>query len=233
MSRLAKYEQRKAVFRLLFAFILTILLVVGAIYFLPQIILSTTAIINRFTGDKSELLDEKKDTIVPFPPKLESLPQATSEQNQTVSGSAEVDSTVTLYLNDEEISRTTADADGDFSFRILLSSGKNTVYTTATDPAGNTSSKSETKIITLKTEGPQLEVHAELDEDKGKVKIRGTTDTDVIVTVNERRVIVSRSGVFETEFNLADGENKYFVVAADSAGNKAEEELVVDYEREE
>lgn len=232
-SRLKRYEERKALVRIAVTLLLIILLGVATIKYLPQLILGITSINSKIETKTSQDNNENGDNIAPFPPKINPLPKATASETIDISGSSEANSIIKLYLNDTETKNTQTDENGTFIFKkITLSKGDNTLYTQAIDSAGNTSQKSKAETITFKTEGPLLEVQNETDQENGLVKITGTTDQDVIVTVNGRRAIVSRNGTFTIEFKLNEGENNFQLEAEDAAGNITKNEFSVSYSPE-
>jgi hypothetical protein len=232
-SRLSKYEQRKAVTYVFIAVSGIFLIFISAIYFLPQIILGTSSLASKISTKNIVRESKKEDIKAPLPPKLDSLPYATSKKSITITGTAPAKSTIKLYVNDIEVKKVAVSNDESFEFEsILLKEGENTIYATATDNAGNTSKKSTLKTIIVKTEGPQLEASEQVDQENARVKISGATDSDATVSINDRRVIVSRNGSFSTELKLNSGENKFLVISTDLAGNKTEKEIVVNYSPE-
>ena len=234
MSRISKYEQRKAVTRMFIAATLILLIIAGGIYFLPQIIFSTTSLTSKISKTNTREVEKDKDTIPPFQPKIDQLPKATAANTIDISGFGEAESKIRLYINDDEIEQAAADSDGTFTFGdVALSQGENGIYVTSTDKSGNTGIKSEVKFVTLKTDGPELELSSEVNSEKGEVKIIGSTDSDGVVTINGRRAIVGRSGSFEKIFKLENGDNVFKIVVTDSADNTIEEEILVSYSPEE
>ena len=60
--------------------------------------------------------------------------------------------------------------------------------------------------------------------------IKGKTEKEAVVTVNERQVIVGLEGNFEADYFLTEGDNEIIVVAKDKAGNKTEKTIKVKYQ---
>lgn len=81
------------------------------------------------------------DTVPPSAPTLNPLKSITNKTPITVSGTAEPNTTIEIFVND--ISRTTlSTAVGDFDLEIALDEGVNTITSTSTDTAGNKSKPS-------------------------------------------------------------------------------------------
>ncbi len=91
------------------------------------------------------------DKLPPLPPLLTPPVSPSATQPITVSGAAEGDSTVELYVNDVRVSQTTASEAGAFTFNgVTLTLGLNSLKARATDAAGNVSAfSSNTSVIYL------------------------------------------------------------------------------------
>src|SRR5262249_10109822 len=81
--------------------------------------------------------------------------EITNSTTVTVNGTAEANSTVTLFNSATPIGTASADGGGKWSLSgVLLSEGTNNLTATATDAAGNTSGLSAALTVTLDTHGP-------------------------------------------------------------------------------
>jgi M6 family metalloprotease-like protein len=98
------------------------------------------------------------DATPPAAPVVTAPPDAstTSDSTPTISGTAEADSTVNIYIDGSLIAATSADGSGDWSFTPAspLADGAHSVKATATDLAGNTSPDSSTNTFTVETAAP-------------------------------------------------------------------------------
>ncbi|WP_445004089.1 BapA/Bap/LapF family large adhesin [Halomonas mongoliensis] len=93
----------------------------------------------------------------------------TNDSTPTLAGTAEADSTVTLFQDSVEIGTTTADAGGNWSFEVpALEDDTFTFTATATDAAGNVSSDSTGFTLTIDTVAPDAPT-LELANDTGDV----------------------------------------------------------------
>ena len=98
------------------------------------------------------------DTVAPAAPVV-SLPANGSSTNNTkppISGTAEADSTVTVYIDGSSVGTTPADGSGNWTYTptTALSNASHTVKATATDPASNVSGFSNTNTFTVNTVPP-------------------------------------------------------------------------------
>ncbi|WP_322026024.1 Ig-like domain-containing protein [Burkholderia sp. BCC1977] len=104
------------------------------------------------------------DVTPPSQPKIEA---ATEGAQPTLSGQAEAYSTVAVYDGTTLLGTTKTNIDGTWSFPLTspLSNGTHALTVTATDPAGNTSARSDGFDVTVGPVAPQVPVaKAVLDE---------------------------------------------------------------------
>lgn len=89
--------------------------------------------------------------------------------------------------------------------------------------------------LTKKLTQPALPLEVELTDnyktDKDKVIVKGKTASDATVEINGEEVLVSSSGIFAKIVKLNPGENLINIKAYDSAGNAAEVNRKVIYEK--
>lgn len=167
------------------------------------------------------------------PPILDSLPQATNSGSIVVSGAASKKQDVNLYINDSLIDTVKTRDDGRFSFKETIKPGENSVNARVTVD-GKESDLSNTAIIVFKSAPPFLAISSpsenqSFSKDQNIAEIKGSTDTDVKITINGLWAITDDSGKFAYELPLQNGENRIKVTATDIAGNKTEKEIKVTY----
>jgi hypothetical protein len=84
-------------------------------------------------------------------------------------------------------------------------------------------------------EGPKLSIDSPGDgsEVKGSnpIEVKGKTDPDVTVSVNDFQAVSGSDGSFSYFLTLKDGGNDIKVIAIDDAGNKTEKTIHVNYSR--
>lgn len=205
-----------------------IILVLTAMYFWGLAVLSNINMFWQALNLEIEKPGEKArvDKIPPSPPLISHLPVATKESKIDVKGFTEEGATVKLFVNDKELEKILADKDGAFAFEgIPLSEGKNTIYTQATDTAGNESQPSGKVTVEFDKIPPNLKVNepknlARFEQREEEITVKGRTEPDTKVTINGQQIIVDQEGRFASLYALKDGKNKLRIEAEDLAGNK-------------
>ncbi|MBU0619378.1 hypothetical protein KKD62_04045 [Patescibacteria group bacterium] len=190
-----------------------------------------------FLGDlkSSTLMVEKDDNLAPIPPSFNYLADATDQETISLSGRSEPGSIIKISLNGSFLKEVITGKSGEFNLEsVKLSQGKNTIYATAWDAAGNKSLESESLIIYFDQEAPTLEIiepvnGARFFEEEKQIQVIGTTEEDTQVTVNDRRAIVDLQGNFSVAISLSDGNNELKITAIDKAGNQTEQTITVEY----
>jgi len=167
------------------------------------------------------------------PPILNPFPQATSSANIIIAGIASKDQTISLYINDNLVDSMKTKDDGAFSFKETIKPGENTIKAKAT-VENRESDFSNALTTSLKSSPPFLKIISPSDgqsfsKDQNITEIKGTTDSDVRITINGFWAIADGSGNFSYRLPLQNGENKIKIIAEDIAGNKKELEIKVTY----
>lgn len=176
----------------------------------------------------------KSDVIPPGPPFLLVNYVATNSAQLTVSGTAETESTVYLSVNTKDTAKVKVEGDGNFETKVALTEGNNVISAIAVDEAGNKSRTAKTMSVWYSNKSPNLEIETPSDgqEFSGgnrRVEIKGKTDPESRVIINERIVIVGLDGKFTSFYNLSDGENVLELTAQDVAGNVTNQKITVKY----
>ncbi|MEK7518167.1 MAG: hypothetical protein AAB583_06515 [Patescibacteria group bacterium] len=177
--------------------------------------------------------EESKNNVTSFVPApiLNSMPSATSSADVVISGFAFPKQSIELYINDSLIDKMLVDDKGTFSFKERINLGENIIKVKAKID-NKESGFSRPISITLRDKAPDLNIDSPSDgqsfsKDESIIDIRGTTDSDVKITVNGFWAITDGSGHFSYRLPLVSGENKIKIVAENQAGNKTEKELTV------
>ena len=231
-SRLASVEEKRNVRTATRLVVLTVV-VIGLLFFFG------IPILGKFAGFIGELGGSKKpigrnDLTPPAPPQLNSLPEFTNQGEVKLTGKSEEAATIKLSFNSntEEV---VADREGNFSFDLELEGGKNLFEAMAIDAAGNESQKTKTFEIVFDNEKPELTIESPSDGSQyfgpkqRQIEIKGKTDTESDVTINDRFVSVDENGNFQYTTTLNEGENKFYVKSVDKAGNLTEIELTLNF----
>lgn len=178
-----------------------------------------------------------KDDNVPPPPPSINLPYtATNSASLSFGGFAEPGSKVTVLLNNEEINSVVVDSQGKFMFSdIQLQKGFNWIGAYAEDEARNKSAEAKKQQVLYDNQPPELNIEKPqsnqqfFGSEQRRIEVRGTTEPDARLQVNDRLVVVSNNGSWYTFLTLVDGEQTIKVTATDEAGNETSSEVKVSY----
>lgn len=139
-----------------------------------------------------------------------------------ISGKAEANSTVKLYINGKYKESVKADKNGNYKFKLdkKLSEGIQ-ITVTATDEAGNTSAEKTTKVV---------DKHAPKTPVVNKVTVKstavtGTTEKDTTVSVYNGKTLLGKAvadskGNFVVKIKAQKANTNIIIVAKDKAGNQ-------------
>lgn len=166
---------------------------------------------------------------------ISSIPQATNSATITVSGSTLNFDTLYFYLNGRKVKEIESTSDI-FSEEIGdLEKGENDVYIKAKSTDSKTEKNTITYKVYYKSEKPKLEITEPSDNsttNNQEIKIKGSTDKETYIHINDLPVVVDANGNFETSVRLKDGENQIVANAQDIAGNIETKTLKVTYQKD-
>lgn len=231
-SRLSKSFQKKSRNTL----VLSILAIAAILFLLFRyglpLISDASFLFGRVTSTQDSKEENiEKEAFVPVP-NLDGLPKATSEEFVRVGGMSMEGLTVEVYLNGKKVDNVIAGANGDFETKVTLSEGENIIKAKAIK-GDSESDFSESLTISLIKEGPELSIDTPTDGSEIKnpnpYEIRGKTDPDTNVLVNDFQAIVNSAGEWSYFLTLKDGDNEIKAVATDAAGNETEKVIHVKY----
>ena len=175
------------------------------------------------------------DRIPPPVPSVGSLPSLTNEASLTVAGTAAPGSTVRLVLGGAAGPSAAADASGDWSARLTLAEGSNSVSARALDSAGNASADSAAQTVVLDTAPPAPPVistaralissstHAisGTAEDGSLVTVTGRVNMGSATTVHSTKTATASAGAWSVTLDIAEGLNSVTATATDPASNES------------
>ncbi len=184
---------------------------------------------------KSNISQNEADTIPPKIPYVYPFSEYTTNESIEIKGEAEISSSLILYLNDHRYDTVVGNT-GKFLYKLILNDGVNEFYLYSEDSSGNKSSNTKIYKVTLDRTPPLLEITNPQDKSiisgsKNKiVEIKGKSEKDATVTVNDRFVNTSDDGSFIYKYDLNNGENKLTIKAKDMAGNEETNDLTIYYQ---
>ena len=182
------------------------------------------------TSDASGEVIITLDTGKPEKPAITTTAQSVNTASFTLTGTAEVGSTVNLFRGAGTDSLGSATAtNGAWTITVMLTGGGNTITATATDVAGNTSDASGEVIITLDTGKPEKPAITTTAQSVNTASFTLTGTAEVGSTVNLFRgagtdslgsaTATATNGAWTITVTLTDGANTLTATATDRAGN--------------
>ena len=231
-SRLARLEEKRDFRKATILTLGTILVLVGAVTLGIPVLVRVA----MFVGDlKSNGVVDKTDLIPPGPPQIITSFEATNNADQAISGLGEPGTTVYLTLNSQPVGNVVTGEDGVWKFvKVSLKDESNTFEAVAVDTAGNKSVNSKPVTVLYMTAAPKLEIEKPQDSQEvsgqdSRVEVKGMSDGNVRLTLNDRLIIVASDGNFSSSYNLNPGDNQLVFKATDKAGNETTKEIFVKY----
>jgi len=230
-SRLLKKQEAKSLRLAIIFIILSFSLILGVIFFGPTALVKLSLIFANLRSSSQP--PQSEDKIPPAPPQLVIPFEATSSAKINLSGFAEPGVKIEIFLNGVSKETLVTDNDGNFQLSNLeISSGENEIYAVATDNAGNVSQPSPKIIVIFDNTPPKLEISQ--PEDRATfygisktIEIKGETEEDASVSINDHLATMEAGGKFRYSLTLAPGANNVKIVATDKAGNQTEKELTL------
>ncbi|MGB9707336.1 MAG: hypothetical protein ACPL1D_01120 [Microgenomates group bacterium] len=220
----------------IFIYLIIFFLFIFFIFFtfgLNLILNTSTYISNIFTKKEKTTSINPTTTLASID--LNYIPSATNSAKLQVSGNTINVNSLEFYLNEEKVKEIEITGDT-FDEEIGdLNVGKNTFYIFAKDKDGKVIKKSEKYIIFYKNDKPKLEIIEPKDKaiiNQSEIVIKGNTDKETFVKINQSPVVVDALGNFNYPIKLQEGENKILITAEDQAGNIEEKTLTVVYQKE-
>ncbi len=230
-SHLSRIEEKKAKKRIYLSLAAVVVILLALIKWgVPLFTNLSLFIAPSGPGDNNT---DNTSTLI-LPPRLEPIDEATFSARISVHGFANAGETVKLYLNGEEYDDTLVGKDDKFTFsNIKLEDGENIIYAVASKEKKK-SALSDKVTILYKKEPPKLEVSDPADNqsffgDNNTAIIKGKTDSNTRVYINDRLAIVENDGSFNYSLRLNEGEQTIVIQAIDIAGNKTEVEKRVTF----
>ena len=231
-SRLKTNIKRQAIHNVILVACGFIILIVALAFFGPNLLTSFSLFVENSQGnsDTNSTANTQTDSYI-APPTLNPLSDATNKPQVDVSGFAQKNQKIILYVNNQEMNQTDVEDNNQFHFAsVQLQSGQNIIEVKAQN--GNKQSDfSNTDTISYLKNPPKLTVTSPQDgqgfsmNSSPSVSIVGTTDTGANVTVNGSWAIIDDQGKFNFLYTLKGGDNDIKVVATDKAGNQTTKEF--------
>lgn len=231
-SRLNNNIEKKAIHNILIVVVGFIILLVLLMVFGNKLLVGFSLLTEKMDKNDNINTSTQQTTTYIAPPTLNPAATATNSAQIAISGFAQKNQTVNLYLNNQMIDTTSVDANGKFSFSsVTLQQGQNAITAKASDDNNKESGNSNTLTISYSKSAPSLTITQPQDGEtfsKGStptVNIEGKTDTGDQVTINGAWAIVDPQGNYTYLYTLQNGSNDIKVVATDPEGNQTTKEI--------
>lgn len=231
-TRLSRREERQSKKKLIYSLVGIVLV----LFFLFKFGIPLLTQFSLFIAGKNQGNDTTQTPNQPSfiaPPILNQSFTATNSGQIKVSGTAQNKQQVKLYVNDQVVDTKDTQGDGTFSFdNVTLQNGDNKIQTKA-KVNDKESDFSNTWTVTFQNKAPSLDVNSPSDGQSfskdPSLTVKGKTDADAKVTVNDFQAIVNDDGTFSYTMQMQNGDNQLKIIAQDAAGNKTEKDLKVTY----
>jgi hypothetical protein len=232
-SRLKNNIERKAIHNILIAVFGFIILIVLFIVFGEKLLVGFSLLSEKMDANSNTNTssNQQDDTYI-IPPALNATATATNSAQISISGTAQKNQTVNLYLNTQMIDTTSADSNGKFNFSsVTLQQGQNTITAKAANNNNKESGDSNALTISYSKSAPSLSITQPQDgqtftkSSSPTLGIQGKTDPNDQVTVNGAWAIVDDQGNYNYLYTLQNGDNDIKVIATDSEGNQTTKEI--------
>ncbi len=167
---------------------------------------------------------------------IDSIPTATNSAQFYISGSVVNFNILDFYINGSQAKEINLNDYNTFNEKIGdLQEGQNEIYVDAKISDSNVEKKSDVYTVIYKGMQPNLTISSPDDKSKTNnqtVTVKGTTDKETFIKVNNLPVVVDAQGTFQTDVKLNDGDNQITVVAQDIAGNTTTKSITVTYQKD-
>lgn len=225
-SRLAEVERKKTSGLIFFSLIIILAIGFIAVKFGLELLVKMAVIL----APKSQPVFQEQKRLLP-PPVINSTPNATNSAQISISGYASPVALVSLIVNGSLADSSEADSDGYFETKIQLDKGDNFVSVKYTDSSLNESRESQSITINRDDEPPMLIIESPSGgailhgQDQKTVEIKGKTEAETSLTINNRYASIQSDGSFLSRIQLQEGENEITILAKDKAGNLTERKI--------
>ncbi len=234
MGRLERVQEKKMKNTIFFYVFILFLVLYFIFTFGIKILLNTSSFISGlFPQPSTKPISKTEDTFSSID--ISSIPQATNSAKIIISGSTLNFDVLYFYLNGRKVKEIESTSDI-FNEEIGdLEKGDNDIYIKAKSTDSKTEKNTITYKVFYKSEKPKLEISEPSDgstTNNQEIKIKGSTDKETYVHINDLPVVVDANGNFETSVRLKEGDNQIVATAQDVAGNIETKTLKVTYQKD-
>ncbi len=235
MSRLAKQRRKKLIRLIVFYITLFIILFILFITVGLKILINSSIFIANLTKKESKQKNPANEKIMTKIISIDDIPLATNSSEIIISGRGPFFDKILFFINDQQVKKINP-KNQLFTEKIGgLTTGKNKVYIIGKQNNSKKEIKSRQYTVFYKNQPPSLEITEPEDKSTSseqEVVVKGKTDQDVEIKVNNIPVVISAEGNFQTSVQLTEGENIIKITAMDNANNTIEKDITLNYSPE-
>jgi hypothetical protein len=235
MSRLEKHLEKESRKRLIFLIFFIVIAAYLFFYFGLPIIINTSVFISKITKKPTPSLSNDQNNNFALLT-IDEIPTATNSSKIKITGTTFNLDRVAIYLNGKKVAQKNVSGNLDINYEIKdLIEGDNEIYLVGYNKKDEVIKKTRTFSVLYKNTKPKLEITTPKDNETVSTQnlvIKGSTDKETVIQINETPVVVDALGNFEGEINLNEGENKIKITATDIAANQEEKTITVIYQKE-
>ena len=165
-------------------------------------------------------------------PIITDIDTSTSSASVSFTANAAKNTQVSIFVNDQK--QQDFDNKNDlFVKTIELIPGINNIYLVSRN---NKNQIKKSRIYSINYIDTPLLITIETPQENqifsdNYITIKGKTESDTDIKINDRPVTVDSQGNFNSVYSLNEGSNQIIVIATDIAGNQTEKKLTVIYEK--
>lgn len=234
MGRLERVQEKKMMNTIIMYVVILFVVLYFIFTFGIKLLLNTSSFISGlFPQPSTKPLSKTEDSFSSID--ISSIPQATNSAKIIVSGSVLNFDSLVFYLNKVKVKEVDSPSDI-FNEEIGdLEKGENSIYILAKSKDSKTEKSTITYKVFYKSEKPKLEISEPSDNSttsNQEIKVKGSTDKETYIHINEMPVVVDANGNFEIAIRLKDGDNQIIAKAQDIAGNEETKTIKVTYQKD-
>lgn len=234
MRRLERVQEKKLKNKIITYFFVFFLVIYFIFNYGIKFLLNTSSFISGlFPQPSAKPLSKIEESFNSID--ISSIPQATNSAQIVISGSILNFDVLDFYLNGKKIKQIEPSSDT-FSEEVGdLEKGDNNIYIKARSKDSQTVKNTINYKVFYKSEKPKLEITEPSDNftsNSLEIKIKGKTEKETYIHINDLPVVVDANGNFETSIRLKDGDNQIRATAQDIAGNTETKTLKVTYQKD-
>lgn len=234
MGRLERVQEKKMMNTIIMYVVILFVVLYFIFTFGIKLLLNTSSFISGiFPQPSTKPLSKTEDSFSAID--ISSIPQATNSAKIIISGSVLNFDSLVFYLNKVKVKEVDSPSDI-FNEEIGdLEKGENSVYILAKSKDSKTEKSTITYKVFYKSEKPKLEISEPSDNSttsNQEIKVKGSTDKETYIHINDMPVVVDANGNFEISVRLKDGDNQITAKAQDIAGNEEIKTIKVTYQKD-